>query len=1075
MKKMISLRWLLLGVWVIGLVVLMLTAPNMNQLVRDKGGYAMPKDYSTSKAGILEKKFSSNQDTTPYIAVFHSNQELSPDNLNTIKQTLNKVKKDKKQLKIEQVIDSFEHKDLKNQLISKNNKTLMAIFQVKNINEASVHQLRSKMDAEIKTQGIKTYLTGQQLINDDMNTSAENGLKKTEGITIVFILVVLFLVFRSFIAPFIPLFTVGMSYMVAQTVVAFLVKFSNFPVSNFTQIFMVAVLFGIGTDYCILLLSRFKEELARGKDKSEATLATFKTAGITVLHSGIPVFIAFLSLAFVQFNLYRSAIAVGVGVIFLLLALFTLLPLFMVTLGKQLFWPMNGKIKEPKSNLWAGAGKLAFTRPIIALLIVALVTIPPILTFKGQLSFNSPEELPDHYAAKAGFDVVSRDFGAGNISPATIYLQNDDPMRTTDYIALIERISIALKKDPNVDKVMSVSRPLGNRLEDIYVTKQADTLHQGLSNATSGLATLQSSLQNTSKKIDASAPQLSHAQTGLDKLQSGTVETKNGVQKMQDVLSQISDGIKSGSAGTEKIRKNVQDAQTQLNKLYSGQEQIQNGYQKVADNLQKISAQLDRFSSTSSVKQPAIDTSELKQTLDQIQTSLNAYVQNHPEAMNDPNFAQLAAGLHQLPSVMDDLQTNIQAEITKQTDSAKSQMNELNKGIQQLADAMNQLNKQSTKVTQGMSSFNSGLSQLGSGLGALENGLNKASNGQDQVITSTPQIADALTKIASGQNKLKSGFSDVQDQMNTLSGGLAKGAQGTEKIRGGINSANDFIGHWTKLSYDQSGIYVPAQIFTNSDFTSALDQYMSKDGKITTIQVTMKDDPYSNKGISNFQSLKKEIPSILKGTKLENAHIGISGIASMNSDLKQLSGSDYNKAVTFVIIGVFIALVIVLRSLSMPIYLMASLLLTYFSSMGVAELIFTKLFHYTGLTWTTQFFGFIVLVALGIDYSIFVMTRFNEYARIAIRERMILTLWHMGSVIFSAVLILSGTFAAMIPSGMLSLVEISTVVIIGLVLYAVVMIPLFVPVMVKIFGRGNWWPFMRETAAPGKSVHHETM
>ncbi|EST13249.1 MMPL family transporter [Sporolactobacillus laevolacticus] len=1059
MRKIISLRWVLLGLWIIGLAALIFTSPNMNELVRDKGGYALPKDYSTSVAGKIEKKFSGKQDTTTYVAVFHANQGLTEQNMNDIEKTLQQVKDHKKSLKIESIIDSFDHKDLKDQFVSKNKKTLIAAFQVKNISVASVHALRTKMDAEIKTSGVKTYLTGQQLINDDMSTSAESGLHKTEGITVVFILVVLFLVFRSFVAPFVPLFTVGLSYMVAQVVVAFLVKYMNFPVSNFTQIFMVAIMFGIGTDYCILLLSRFKEELAKGKDKYQAALTTFKTAGTTVLHSGIPVFIAFLSLAFVQFNLYRSAMAVGVGVIFLLLALFTLLPLFMVTLGKQLFWPMNGTIREPKSNLWAGAGKLAFTRPIIALLIVALFTIPPIITYSGQLSFNSPEELPDQYAAKAGFDVVSKDFGAGNISPATIYLQNDDNMRTTDYVALIERLSIAIKKDPNVDKVMSVSRPLGNRLDDIYVTKQSDTIHKGLSDATDGLGTLQNSLQNTSKKINASQLQLNSALTGIDNLQTGTNDTKNGVQKMQDVLTQISDGIKSGSAGTAEIRKNVQSAETQLTQLQSGQEQIQNGYQQVAKNLQAISDQLSQFS-TGSGAQPAIDTTALEKTLGQIQTSMQAYLAAHPEAMQDPNFRQLAAGLQQLPADMKNMQTAIQSAITKQTQSAQTQITQLNKGIQSLADAMNQLNSQSTKVTNGMSAFKSGLSQLDTGLGQLEDGLNKASSGQDQVVQNTPQITNALDQIASGQNQLKSGFGDVQSQMKSLSGGLAKGADGAKKIKNGVNSANDFIGNWTEVSYAQSGIYVPDQIFNNKSFKSALDQYMSKDGKITSISVTMKDDPYTNEGIAHFRALKKELPSLLKGTKLENAHVGINGIASFNSDLKQLSGSDYQKAVTFVIIGVFIALVIVLRSLSMPTYLMASLLLTYFSSMGFAELIFTKLLHYSGLTWTTQFFGFIVLVALGIDYSIFVMTRFNEYARLAIKERLLLTLWHMGSVIFSAVLILSGTFAAMMPSGMLSLVEISAVVIIGLVLYAAVIIPLFVPVMVKLFGRGNWWPFI---------------
>lgn len=1071
MRRIISLRWVMLGIWIAGMIALILTSPDMSALVQEKGSYALPDNYSTSQANRLEKQFS-GKDTTIYVAVFHSNKGLSNNDLSAIKQTLQRVKENKNALKISSVTDSFDHKELQDQFLSKNKKTLMAALEVQNVNQTFVQGVRGKIDQEIRTNGVQTYLTGQELITNDMNKVAEAGLHRTEGLTVIFILVILLLVFRSFVAPLIPLFTIGISYTVAQVVVAFLVKFMNFPISNFTQTFMVAVMFGIGTDYCILLMSRFKEELAKGTEKYQATLTTFKTAGATVLHSGIPVFIAFLSLAFVQFNLYRSAVAVGVGVVFLLLALFTLLPLFMVTFGKQLFWPMRGKIKESKSDLWAGAGKLAFARPLIALLIVALFTIPPILTYHGQLSFNSPQELPDTYSAKQGYNIVSSDFGAGNLSPVTIYLKNDDNMRTSDYVALIERISIALKKDANVDTVMSVSRPLGNRLDDIYVTKQADTLHSGLSNASGGLSSLQENLQSTSKKIDGSQPQLQAAVTNVGKLQSGTNDTEKGVQQMQSVLSQISDGIKSGASGTAEMERKVHTARTQLAQLQSGQTQLQSGYQKVAQNLRTLSAQLNQFT-TASGSRPAIDTSELEQTIGKIQTNLNYYLAVHPETMQDAHFRLLVAALQQLPAEMKSTQAAAQAEISRQTQMEKAKINQLNTGIKALADAADQLNSQSTKITDGLGAFQSGLAQLDTGLAQLESGLNQASSGQDQTVKSSLKITDALNQIASGQAQLKNRSGQIQDQMKSLSGGLAQGADGAEKIKNGINSANDFMNNWTKVPYEQSGIYVPNKIFDNKDFQSALNNYMSGNGKITKIQVKMKDDPYSNEGIAHFKQLKDELPSILKGTKLENARIGISGTASFNNDLKQLSSSDYQRAVTYVIIGVFIALTVVLRSFSMPIYLMASLLLTYFSSMGSAELIFTRLAHYAGLTWETQFFGFIVLISLGIDYSIFVMTRFNEYMKMEIKERMLLTLWHMGSVIFSAVIILSGTFAAMMPSGMLSLIEISTVVIIGLILYAVFIIPLFVPVMVKFFGRGNWWPFLpKKTGASddGKGV-----
>ena len=98
-------------------------------------------------------------------------------------------------------------------------------------------------------------------------------------------------------------------------------------------------------------------------------------------------------------------------------------------------------------------------------------------------------------------------------------------------------------------------------------------------------------------------------------------------------------------------------------------------------------------------------------------------------------------------------------------------------------------------------------------------------------------------------------------------------------------------------------------------------------------------------------------------------------------------------------------------------------------------------------------------MALGIDYSIFIMTRFNQYENMEIKERMIKTMKIIGGVVMSAVIILSGTFAALLPSGVLSLVEISMVVLTGIILYVVVILPLFIPAMVRTFGKYNWWPF----------------
>src|SRR5690625_2628067 len=125
----------------------------------------------------------------------------------------------------------------------------------------TVNESREAIYSAVENISAPDHITGGIFIEEDIIINSEEGLTKTIYITVALILIILFLVFRSFVAPIIPLLTVGISFLVAQGIVAILADTVNFPLSTFTQIFMVAVMFGIGTDYCILIISRFKEEI----------------------------------------------------------------------------------------------------------------------------------------------------------------------------------------------------------------------------------------------------------------------------------------------------------------------------------------------------------------------------------------------------------------------------------------------------------------------------------------------------------------------------------------------------------------------------------------------------------------------------------------------------------------------------------------------------------------------------------------------------------------------------------------------------------------------------------------------
>ncbi|WP_163653655.1 MMPL family transporter [Listeria sp. PSOL-1] len=1051
MKQVMRFKWLVAIFWIILVAVLAFTAPNMNDLVRENGEIKLPDGYASSIAKKLQKKHDSNKEGEQYLAVYTSNKKLTKDDFKQIEKKLTSIEQNKAQYHVTEMMTSFNQPDSKDQFIAKDGKTMIASLTIDASNK-SVKKIRSDLDKKMEIKGISHYLTGNALIQEDVIQGSEDGLHKTEGITVVFILVVLFLVFRSVVAPLIPLLTVGITYLASQSIVAFLVKYLGFPVSTYTQIFMVCIMFGIGTDYCILLMSRFKEEFGAKGNAPDAIVTTYKTAGKTVIYSAIAVLVAFVSLYFVQFDLYRSAVAVGVGIVVLLLGLYTIVPFFMVLLGRYLFWPLSKNIEHKENKLWGFAGSFAFARPLIALLIVAIITIPPIILYTGQENFNSLDEISDKYPSKKGFEIVSDRFGAGKVAPTQIFLENDDNMKTGEYIALIEKISSDLAGLKNVDMVMSASRPAGERLKDIYVNNQASGVHQGVNKANDGIGQVQKGLNSASQQLDKSTPQLNQAVSGIDGLQNGTDQTKNGINNLQKAFTQISTGIKQGAAGASDLKDGVKKARAELTKLRSGEKAIQSGYRQVQQNLTKVANGLNQIGGSN---QPAIDTSALENQMKKVAASYQALAKEHPELATDSSFVQLGKNIQGLNGATSQFQQNLQ----KQMSTMKTQLQQLNQNISSLSSAMKQLNEQSTQIANGLDSFDSGLAQLEQGLNQLETGLNQTAAGQDQAISKMPQITAALDRISTGQNELSKGFSSMGSQIGQLTSGLKDGASGLGQVKTGLNSANSLISDWSKEPYANSGIYVPDQLMQNKNYQKALEQYISNDGKLATINVVLKENPYSNQAMKAMDQINDRLDASLKGTKLENAHIGIGGMTSMNHDTKQMSSADYHLVLIVVLASVFVTLVLLLRSIIMPIYLIASLVLTYFTALGFTEIIFVRMLGQNGITWAAPFFGFVVLVALGIDYSIFLMNRFNEYVGMPIKERMILTMKNMGGVIFSAVIILGGTFAAMMPAGVLSLLIIATIVLIGLVLYALVILPLFVPVMVKLFGRGNWWPF----------------
>lgn len=1001
---MLKGRWWIALAWAMIVAGLVYIAPSMSDLVREKGRIEVPEGYSSKLASQLIVEGYGKRNSSQVALVFYSDQKLTNHEVKEAEEAINRLEQNKESLGIKKITSHFKEGQLKEALVSKDGKAILASVNIDQ-KKRSLSTLTKSLSQTLDGIGVKYAYTNESIITNQLLQKSEEGLKKTEGITVVFILFVLLLVFRSVIAPIIPLLTVGVSYLTSQSVISILVDQFDFPISGNTRIFLVAILFGIGTDYCILLLSRFKEELINSGQVIPAIIETYKRAGRTVLISGIAVMVGFASIGFSEFNLYQSAAAVAVGVAVLLLALFTLVPFFMAFLGKAIYWPSKRKLEHKDSKLWGFIGKFSLSRPILSILVVGVICIPFMIAYKGEVSFNSIEEIGENVPTIKAFRVIETSFGAGESMPTKLVFKNDDRLDSVDYFYVVERISRELDKVDLVASVRSITRPMGEAFEKFLITKQSEKLGKGLGKGKEGVEKISDGLQEANSELTKKEPELKRATDGIQRLIDGTSLAESKLTLLETYLSKMEQGMRTGSVQAKKELETAKEKTQELLRMYQN---FSKTYKGINRDLQQIDPLLNQ--------------------LDQIK---------------EENFLNLERSVKGLSDSGDyqKIKKNILLALEKKDKMMKFRSN------------LETVMANEDKVTKDINAFTQGIEKQ-------VKGLEKAADVQGQIVKQLPRLTDGLSRMNDGQKELLGGFGKLRDQLGELKSGLSQGADGLNKVSDGLGVAQRYL---TDLSATPSvdGFYMPADIVEDKGFQNVLDVYLAPDGKTMTMDVVFKSNPYARETIDQVEKLKEAVHRATKGTKLENATVAVGGITSMNADLKAMSNQDYSRTVTLMLLGIGLVLAFLFRSFMMPIYIIGSLLLTYYTSMAMNEVLFVDILGYSGISWIVPFFSFVLLVALGVDYSIFLMDRFNEYRDITVTDAMLLSMKKMGTVIISAVVILGGTFAAMIPSGMLSLIQIASIILIGLFLYTFVVLPLLIPVLVKSLGKANWWPFPR--------------
>jgi len=202
-----------------------------------------------------------------------------------------------------------------------------------------------------------------------------------------------------------------------------------------------------------------------------------------------------------------------------------------------------------------------------------------------------------------------------------------------------------------------------------------------------------------------------------------------------------------------------------------------------------------------------------------------------------------------------------------------------------------------------------------------------------------------------------------------------------------------------------------------------------------------------------------ELREQLAAVSTTDAPVRVGGVTAIALDSNTTAIHDRNLLIPLILVAITLILMLLLRSIVAPLLLIASVVLSFAAALGVSAWVFDGLFGFPGADPAVPLFGFVFLVALGVDYNIFLMTRVREEsARHGTRQGILRGLAVTGGVITSAGLVLAATFAALGVIPILFLVQIAFIVAFGVLLDTFLVRSLLVPALCYDIGRAIWWP-----------------
>jgi RND superfamily putative drug exporter len=415
--------WYVIAAWIVFAAVVIALAPAF-KATQDQAEF-LPSHYESIKAFTLQDEAFPQNSQVGAIVVFDRSEggKLTADD----------------QAQVQQVVDDLNgglekaFTGIQAQPPSENGLVQIAVVglsdDVTGFDQPSfdaVKALRADLEKSV-TGDLRYGVTGNVAQNYDQQESGNKALLIVGLATVVLIVLLLALIFRSVLICVMPIIVVAVVSQIALGLIATANKVFDLKASQDIETILIVVLYGIGTDYILFFLFRYRERLREGEPKRPAVAHAIERAGEAIASAGGAVIVAFMALILSSLGIFRSigpALAIAVAVT--LLAALTLVPALVTVLGRALFWPSKKYLREPEAARFAAVGQSLGRHPgryalvaggVLGALALAAFTFNPSFDLGGSSTSGDVE-------SAVALKTLEKGFPAGATDPTTVFLKS---------------------------------------------------------------------------------------------------------------------------------------------------------------------------------------------------------------------------------------------------------------------------------------------------------------------------------------------------------------------------------------------------------------------------------------------------------------------------------------------------------------------------------------------------------------------------------------------------------------------------------------------------------------------------